>query len=287
MIRVQNRLWYILISGILTGMITFFSITGYPQTRLPDVHFEATPEDVVEAMLKMAGVTKEDVVYDLGCGDGRFVITAAKKFGARGVGVDIDPARIKESNENALKSGVAERVRFIEGDLFKTDISEATVVTLYLLNELNMQLRPKLFQELKPGTRIVSHTFDMGDWEPDEIGQVRNRMFYYWVIPANIAGTWHWSLGSLTGEWQNQLLIDQEFQEVSGRVNLQGRQLRIREPRLKGDQLSFRVRYNFEGENVSMRFNGRVNDDTIKGSVEIQGGPWSGTKEWIARRVRN
>jgi SAM-dependent methyltransferase len=287
MIRVQNRLWYILISGILTGMITFLSITGYPQTRLPDVHFEATPEDVVEAMLKMAGVTKEDVVYDLGCGDGRFVITAAKKFGARGVGVDIDPARIKESNENALKSGVAERVRFIEGDLFKTDISEATVVTLYLLNELNMQLRPKLFQELKPGTRIVSHTFDMGDWEPDEIGQVRDRMFYYWVIPANMAGTWHWSLGSPTGEWQNQLLIDQEFQEVSGRVNLQGRQLRIREPRLKGDQLSFRVRYNFEGENVSMRFNGRVNDDTIKGSVEIQGGPWSGTKEWIARRVRN
>jgi SAM-dependent methyltransferase len=287
MIKVQHRLWPILIFVIVIGMITGFSISGYSQKRLPDVHFEATPEDVVEAMLKMAGVTKEDVVYDLGCGDGRFVITAAKKFSARGVGVDVDPARIRESKENAQKSGVADHVKFIEGDLFKTDISGATVVTLYLLNELNIQVRPKLFQELKPGTRIVSHTFDMGDWEPDEIGQVRDRMFYYWIIPANIAGTWHWSLSSPTGEWQNQLLLDQEFQEISGKVSLQGWQLRIREPRLKGDQLSFRVRYNFEGQNVSMRFNGRVNDDTIKGSVEIQGGPWSGTKEWKAKRIKN
>jgi len=287
MIKVQHRLWPILIFVIVIGMITGFSITGYLQKRLPDVHFEATPEDVVEAMLKMAGVTKEDVVYDLGCGDGRFVITAAKKFGARGVGVDIDPVRIKESRENAQKGGVADHVKFIEGDLFKTDISGATVVTLYLLNELNVQLRPKLFQELKPGTRIVSYTFDMGDWEPDEIGQVRDRMFYYWVIPANIAGTWHWSLGSPTGQWQNQLLLDQEFQEVSGKVSLQGWELRIREPRLKGDQLSFRLRYNFEGQNVSMRFNGRMNDDIIKGSVEIQGGPWSGTKEWTAKRIKN
>jgi len=287
MIRVQHRLWSILIFVIVIVMITGFSIKGYSQKRLPDVHFEATPKDVVEAMLKMAVVTKEDVVYDLGCGDGRFVIMAAKKFGARGVGVDIDPVRIKESKENAQKSGVADHVKFIEGDLFKTDISGATVVTLYLLNELNIQLRPKLFQELKPGTRIVSHTFDMGDWEPDEIGQVCDRIFYYWVIPANIAGTWHWSLGSPTAEWQNQLFLDQEFQEVSGKVSLQGWQLRIREPRLRGDQLSFRVRYNFEGENVSMRFNGRVNDDAIKGSVEIQGGPWSGTREWTAKRIKN
>jgi len=287
MIKGPHRLWPFVIFIIVIGMITGISIAGYSQKRLLDVHFEPTPKNVVEAMLKMARVAKEDVVYDLGCGDGRFVIMAAKKFGARGVGVDIDPVRIKESKENAQKSRVADRVNFIEGDLFNTDISGATVVTLYLLNELNMQLRPKLFRELKPGTRIVSHTFDMGDWEPDEIGQVHDRIFYYWVIPANIAGMWHWSLVSPTAEWQNQLLLDQKFQEVSGKVSLQGWELRIREARLKGDQLSFRVRYNFEGENVSMRFNGRVNDDTIKGSVEIQGGPWSGTREWTAKRIKN
>ena len=287
MIKLQHGSWPILIFVIVIGMIAGLSMIGYSQKPLLDVHFEATPRDVVEAMLKMAGVTKEDVVYDLGCGDGRFVIMAAKTFGARGVGVDIDPVRIKESKENARKGGVADRVKFIEGDLFKTDISGATVVALYLLNELNMQLRPKLFQELKPGTRIVSHTFDMGDWEPDEVGQVHGRMFYYWVIPAKIAGKWDWSLGSPTGQWENQLLLDQEFQEVSGKVSLRGWELRIREPRLKGNQLSFRLRYNFEGENVSMRFNGHVNDDTMKGSVDIQGGPWSGMREWTAKRIKN
>ncbi len=262
-------------------------MTSYPQTRLPDVHFEATPEDVVEAMLKTAGVTREDVVYDLGCGDGRFVITAAKTFGARGVGVDIDPARIKESNENAKKANVTNRVKFIVGDLFETDIKEATVVTLYLLNELNLQLRPKLLRELKPGTRIVSHAFDMGDWEPDDIGIVRDRIFYHWIVPANISGTWHWSLASSTGGWENELFLSQEFQEVSGKVSLQGWQVRIRETRLRGDQLSFRLRYNVEGQDVAMRFNGRVIDDTLKGSVEIQGGPWAGRHEWTAKRIKN
>lgn len=283
MIKVRQRLWLILISVIVISV----SITSYPQTRQPDVHFEATPEDVVEAMLKMAGVTKEDVVYDLGCGDGRFVITAAKTFGARGVGVDIDTARIKESNENAQKAMVANRVKFIAGDLFEIDVREATVVTLYLLNELNLQLRPKLLRELKPGTRIVSHAFDMGDWEPDDIGKVRDRTFYYWVVPANFSGTWHWSLPSSTGVWKNELFLYQEFQEVSGKVSLQGWQVRIRETRLRGDQLNFRLRYNSEEQNVAMRFNGRVNDDTIKGSVKIQGGPWAGTHEWTAKRIKN
>ncbi len=283
MMKSRQRLWFILISVIALGL----SNTSYPETRLPDVHFEATPDDVVEAMLKRAGVTKEDVVYDLGCGDGRFVITAAKTFGARGVGVDIDTVRIRESNENARKAGVTERVKFITGDLFGIDVGEATVVTLYLLNELNLQLRPKLLRELKPGTRIVSHAFDMGDWEPDDIGQVRDRTFYYWVVPANISGTWHWSLGLSMGGWQNELSLYQEFQEVSGQVSIQGWQHRIREPRLIGDQLRFRLRYNFEGQNVAMRFNGRVTEDTIKGSVEIQGGPWAGMHEWTAKRIKN
>jgi ribosomal protein L11 methylase PrmA len=151
------------------------------------VHYVPTPEEVVEEMLRLANVGKNDVIYDLGCGDGRIVITAAKKYGARGIGIDIDPERIKESNENARQAGVADRVKFLQQDLFQTDFSEATVVTLYLLPALNLKLRPKLL-ELKPGTRIVSHAFDMGDWKPEKVvnvpGDEHERTVYFWVVPA-------------------------------------------------------------------------------------------------------
>lgn len=153
-----------------------------PQFREPDVRFVPTPDHVVEAMLKLANVQKTDVVYDLGCGDGRTVIMAAERFGARAVGVDIDPKRIEESRENARKAGVAERVSFRNEDLFEADIGDATVVTLYLLNRLNMKLRPKLWKDLKPGTRIVSHAFSMQDWEPEEKIQVDGRTVYLWTI---------------------------------------------------------------------------------------------------------
>jgi tRNA G37 N-methylase Trm5 len=159
-----------------------------PQRKLPEVPYVPTPENVVEAMLKLADVKKDDIVYDLGSGDGRLVITAVKKFGARrGVGVDIDPERVRESNENAQKAGVTDRVKFLEQDLFETDIREATVVTLYLLPEVNLRLRPKLLSDLKPGTRIVSHRFDMGDWKPDKTEHVGDRVIYYWVVPAKAA----------------------------------------------------------------------------------------------------
>ncbi len=140
-------------------------------------------------MLDLAKVGKDDVVYDLGCGDGRIVIAAAKKFGARGVGVDIDPQRIKESKENALKAGVADRVKFIQKDLFEMDLSEATVIALYLLPSLNLRLRPKLLSDLKPGSRIVSFAFDMGDWKPEKVITIpadleKELTIYYWVVPA-------------------------------------------------------------------------------------------------------
>ena len=137
-------------------------------TRRPDVIFVPTPEEVVEAMLQVANVTKNDIVYDLGSGDGRIPVTAAKKYGARGVGIDIDPQRIKEAQENIAKNNVGNLVKVMNADLFTTDISEATVVTLYLLPSLNEKLKPKLMKELKPGTRIVSHAFDMGDWKPEK-----------------------------------------------------------------------------------------------------------------------
>lgn len=151
----------------------------------PDVPYVPTPQVVVDEMLEMAKVTKDDLVYDLGSGDGRIVITAAQRYGARGVGIDINPKRVAEAKENALKAGVTDRVQFLQQDLFKTDISRATVVTLYLLPRINVKLRPKLLKELKPGTRIVSHAFDMGRWEPEQTLEVKGRKIYFWTIPAN------------------------------------------------------------------------------------------------------
>ena len=151
--------------------------------REPDVIFVPTPNDVVDAMLKLAKVTSSDVVYDLGSGDGRIPIAAAKTYGARGVGIDIDPERIREATGNARSSGVADKVTFRAEDLFTADISPATVVTLYLLPSLNLKLAGKLMKDLKPGTRIVSHAFDMGDWKPQQTQTVSGRSIYLWTIP--------------------------------------------------------------------------------------------------------
>ena len=158
-------------------------------TRTPDVIYVPTPPEVVKAMLETAGVTAKDLVYDLGCGDGRIVIEAAKSYGARGVGIDIDPERIKEATANAAKAGVGDRVKFTQADLFETDLSPATVVTLYLLESLNLKLQPKLVSELKPGTRIVSHAFSMGPWTPDKELTVEGRRVYLWMIPKGAGPT--------------------------------------------------------------------------------------------------
>jgi len=152
--------------------------------RTPDVIYVPTPPEVVEAMLKMADVKGSDVVYDLGSGDGRIPIAAVQKFGARSaVGIDIDPQRIKEATENAQKANVTGKVRFLNQDLFQSNISDATVVTLYLLDSLNEKLRPKLLRELKPGTRIVSHAFRMGDWQPERTETIGTRTIYFWRVP--------------------------------------------------------------------------------------------------------
>ncbi len=181
----RNRLLALAIIVVVAGLPG--ATTAYAQTaapaRRPDVIFVPTPEAVVEAMLQVANVSKNDVVYDLGCGDGRIPVTAAKKYGARGVCFDIDPQRIKEANENVAKNNVGSLVKVVEGDLFEQDLSGATVVTLYLLPSLNVKLMPKLMKELKPGTRIVSHAFDMGDWKPEKELDVDGRKVYYWTIP--------------------------------------------------------------------------------------------------------
>ncbi|TVP62012.1 MAG: class I SAM-dependent methyltransferase [Nodularia sp. (in: Bacteria)] len=160
--------------------------TTKPQERPGDVPYVPTPQAVVDAMLEVAKVGENDVLYDLGSGDGRIVTTAAQKYGTRGVGVEINPELVQEATVNAQEAGVSDRVQFVQQDLFKSDFSEATVVTLYLLPDINLKLRPQLLQQLKPGTRIVSHAFDMGEWEPEQTLKVDGRTIYYWVVPEEV-----------------------------------------------------------------------------------------------------
>jgi tRNA G37 N-methylase Trm5 len=153
------------------------------RTQVPDVIYVPTPYEVVDAMLKLAGLKQGDVLYDLGSGDGRIPVTAAKKFGIRAIGIDIDPQRVEEAKENARKNGVTKLVQFRQEDLFRADFREATVVTLYLLPDLNLKLRPRLLAELKPGSRIISHQFDMGTWKPEKRVELNGRTIYLWTVP--------------------------------------------------------------------------------------------------------
>jgi SAM-dependent methyltransferase len=191
--RTARRLRTILCGIILAASAAGISCgeqptSGTTSLRDPDVHYEPTSPDVMEVMFRLANVKAGEVVYDLGCGDGRIVIAAVREFGARGVCVDIDPQRIAESRENARAAGVTENIRFLNQDLFATDVSEASVVMLFLSPDLNLKLRPKLLRELKPGARIVSHWHDMGDWKPQKTVRVqssgRERSIYLWTIPA-------------------------------------------------------------------------------------------------------
>jgi ribosomal protein L11 methylase PrmA len=168
---------------LLTAATAAVLAQNHQPKHEPDVPFVPTPQEVVDEMLKLGNVHKGDVLYDLGCGDGRIVISAAQQYGVEAYGVDIDPQRIEESKENAAKAGVTDKVKFIEGDLFDTDIGKASVVTLYLLHSVNLKLRPKLMKELKPGSRVVSNTFNMDDWEPVKKIDVNGRILYLWVIP--------------------------------------------------------------------------------------------------------
>ena len=271
---------------VLAGI--WVSACAQPQPRKPDVEYVPTPHPVVAEMLRLVAVKPTDVIYDLGCGDGRVVITAARRYGARGVGIDIDPKRIKESRANARQAGVVNRVKFLQQDLFATDIRAATVVALYLLPELNRKLRPKLLNDLRPGTRVVSHDFDMGDWHPDQVvyvpGSVYEHTVYYWVIPANIDGAWQMSVPAPTGERRYLLRIQQRYQEVRGTVSADGEAALITNATLTGDHLRFTVTTAIRGEEVKMSFDGRASGDAMRGSMEVQGGAIAGGYDWTAQR---
>jgi SAM-dependent methyltransferase len=179
----MNRRTLICSSALLPAMAEELRRQAQPPLRNPDVRYEPSSNAITTAILKLAGVTGKDIVYDLGCGDGRIVIAAVKDFGARGVGIDIDPERIKESIENAKRAGVGRRAEFRNEDLFEADISKATVVALYLWPWVNLKLRPKLLRELKPGTRVVSHSHDMGEWTPEKTIEVEGDTIHLWTIP--------------------------------------------------------------------------------------------------------
>lgn len=253
-----------------------------------DVPFVPTNYEVVNEMLRIADVGKDDILYDLGCGDGRIVVTAAKKYGARGIGIDIDPERIAESRDNAEKENVTDKVQFIQQNLFEADFSEATVVTMYLLSSVNLEMRPKLFQQLKPGTRIVSHDFNMGDWEPDEQTEVGGNEYYghsvyFWIIPANVTGDWSWTVSSGSNNKQYILKIDQYFQKLNGLITTESAQLPSENLSITGDLVQFSLDDEIGSRKVSMNFTGRVNGNIIEGTIE-RIGVTPRTIKWQAHR---
>jgi SAM-dependent methyltransferase len=189
-----------------------------------DVPYVPTPTEVVQTMLDMAKVKRGDTVYDLGSGDGRVVVTAARKYGARGLGVDLDPQRIAEARANARRNAVTDRVEFRQGDLFGVDLRKASVLTMYLLPEVNMKLRPRLIEQLRPGTRVVSHNYNLGDWQPDAIRNVgEDHIVYLWIVPARVSGNWRWELPLPAGAQQYSLDVDQHFQQVRGNLTSRSR----------------------------------------------------------------
>ncbi|HEV8518490.1 MAG TPA: class I SAM-dependent methyltransferase [Burkholderiales bacterium] len=250
-----------------------------------DVPFVPTPPVVVEEMLRLANVGPDDFVIDLGSGDGRVVIAAVRKFGARGIGVDLDPDRIAESVYSARLQGVSDRVAFHREDLFKFGISQATVVTMYLLPSVNLKLRPRLLKELKPGTRIVSHDFDMEDWKPDEKSTVRKNVFM-WIVPAQIEGTWRTAIALPAGERSYEIEIKQKFQEIDGLARYENKKVAgLWNARLRGDRVQFVIVDDSGTIETNLYFEGRANGDTIEGVIKRGIGKDEKPIQWRATRV--
>jgi SAM-dependent methyltransferase len=273
----------LLLSGVL--------FTGSASAAELSVPYVPTPQEVVERMLEVAKVGPEDYVIDLGSGDGRIVITAARKFGARGFGVDLNPARVAEAQENARKARVADRVTFQQGDLFEADLSQATVITMYLLPQVNLELRPKLLT-LRPGVRLVSHDFSMGEWKPDHHERVYAKDRYggasevfLWIVPARLAGAWRWQLTVRGKPVEYELTLEQAFQAVSGTARVGAATVRLEDVTLSGAQLSFGFTAEVAGEPVKHRYTGKVADGSfIDGIAELSGPRLRATQEWSARR---
>jgi SAM-dependent methyltransferase len=244
-----------------------------------DVIWVPTPEALVERMLDMAKLTPKDIHYDLGSGDGRTVIAAAKRGAAQAVGVEYNADMVALSERLAAKEGVSGKAKFINGDIFQIDFSNANVLTLYLLPSLNLKLRPTILR-MAPGTRVVSHAFSMDDWQPDRTENVEGRTAYLWIVPAPVEGTWRWSVQG-NGPREYELALRQQYQKVEGLIRLDGKMGQLRDIKLDGDRVSFTV-HEIAGTNGTIRrdYTGRVSGTTMQGTVK---GP-AGESKWSATR---
>ncbi|MGH8618307.1 MAG: SAM-dependent methyltransferase [Burkholderiales bacterium] len=291
-----------LIAVALVTSATVITITTFnvamAQEGAGDVVYVPTPQVVVDTMLTMAKVGPSDYVIDLGSGDGRMVITAAKKFGARGFGVDLDQVLLKLSNENAKQAGVTDRAQFFDRNIFETDLKQATVITTYLLPSMNERLRPAIL-DLKPGTRVVAHDYHMGEWQPDEherlsvpekvVGNPGVSYIYLWYVPARVAGRWRSEVPLSPAAGATAVPYDfnltQIFQKIDGSVRVGSQDMKMLGAELRGDQISFTaLSGRIDDKNTVRRdFRGKVNGDTITGTVRIEGGGSSRTVPWNAK----
>jgi len=258
-----------------------------------DTPYVQTPQNVVDAMLEIAKVGPGDYVIDLGSGDGRMVITAAKKYGARGFGVDLDRKLVALANRNASRAGVANRAVFYQRDLHATDVGAATVMSIYLLPEVNLMIRTRLLATLKPGARIVSHDYGMGEWKPDffteldapgkTVGVGERSKIYYWMVPGRAAGRWVWRLAGDGKPAEFELALQQNFQAIDGTLKTGGSTVRVENARLAGEDIAFSAAVG----GARYEFSGRINSHAIEGKARILRGaetrelPWSATRTEI------
>jgi SAM-dependent methyltransferase len=242
-----------------------------------DVIWVPTPDDVVERMLRMAQVTPNDYVVDLGAGDGKIAIAAAKKFGARALGIEYNGDMARHAQQNVERAGVAGRAKIVQGDIFVSDFSQATVLTMYLLPALNLKLRPQILA-MRPGTRVVSHSFSMDDWDADEISSLDGRRAYFWVVPASVGGTWTLEIAGGGRNEKLELSLEQRFQKLEGTVALGPLLGGLREPRLRGFSIDFAY---VDNGGVGREFSGRVSGARMEGSFRADNGTegrWTATK---------
>lgn len=279
----------------LIGGCAMLSAAASQAQDFGDTPYVQTPLNVVKAMLETAKVGPKDFVIDLGSGDGRMVITAAKQYGARGFGVDHDARLVQLANANAAKNGVADRAVFYARDLYKTDVHRATVMSIYLLPEVNLMVRPKLLRELKPGTRLVSHDYDFGEWKPDAqftldapgkpVGRDPVSKVYFWVVPANVTGEWKFNVRAGQQAQEYTLKFTQKFQFAEGTLTPAGKSsVELQDVKLDGLRLSFKaLTPDASGRSAVHEFSGRVAADTIEGSMKAEGAQRAAA--WRARRV--
>jgi hypothetical protein len=270
------RIAALLATGLLFALPAAAQKTYEPQIGQAgkDVIWVPTPDEVVDRMLRMAQVGPNDLVFDLGAGDGKIAIAAAKKFGARSVGIEYNPDMAKYAQGNVEKAGVTGKARIVNGDIFATDFTQATVITMYLLPALNLKLRPQILS-MRPGTRVVSHSFTMDDWEPDEISIMDGRRAYFWVVPANVNGSWALD----TGGDKAEIAFEQRFQKIDGAVGLGHTLGGLRGARLSGFNISFAY---VDDSGVRRDYSGRITAGRMEGGFRADNGSegrWSATKK--------